>query len=381
MWKWRTGACGLAVLFVCGACADDDGPGGPNVPPGGFDNPGPIVSAGQGGGQAAGGVGLGGGGSGVGGTGLPPGTCADGVVRTRRVAPRVVLVLDGSCSMSTNYPANGQASATRCTDNQRGRWAALRNSLIHPESGVVTKLQSIVEFGVAVYGTQPSCPLPTAPVQPALNNLPMIQARIPSVQPGMYTPTGPALDWVYDNMIEAEGPDRRNTAQVVILATDGEPNSCGGGSGQVTTNYQPSIDAVRKGSAKGATTYVISLADASGPFHDHLQELANLGNPAANGSAMLYEPSSPAQLEANLSSLVGAAVSCEIELNGAVDPASACTGVVTLDGAVLGCNAPNGWALVDQSHIRLQGTACDTLKNNTDADVEARFSCTAFRPD
>jgi hypothetical protein len=132
---------------------------------------------------------------------------------------------------------------------------------------------------------------------------------------------------------------------------------------------------------KGAKTYVISLADATGPFHDHLQQLANLGDPAANGHAVLYEPASPAQLQANLQSLVGAAVGCEIELNGQVDAASACTGSVKLDGAALGCNQPDGWALIDPSHIRLQGKACEKLKAKNDASVEAAFSCTAFRPD
>ena len=373
MRKLRTVACGLALTWMCAACSggddDSDGSNGPgNGPGGGFDNPDPI--AGQSSGQG-----------GMAGTMLPPGTCANGLVVTTRVAPRVVLVLDGSCSMTTDYPANGKASATQCTDNQRGRWAALRRSLIDAQQGVVPKLQSVVEFGIAVYGTQPTCPLPTEPVRPALNNLAMIQARIPAVQPGMYTPTGPALDWVYDNMIEAAGPDRRSAAQVVILATDGEPNSCGSRGGQVTTNYQPSIDAVKKGTMKGATTYVISLADATGPFHDHLQELANLGNPAAEGRATLYEPASPDQLAQTLQSLVGSAVGCEIELNGSVAAAEACTGTVTLDGAALGCNHPDGWTLVDANHIRLQGKACEKLMTKTDAAVEAAFSCTAFRPD
>jgi hypothetical protein len=357
----------LAVLLVLSACGGDDKGKDPPVSPGMFDNPDPITD-GQGGGQA--------------GNGLPPGTCANGLVVATRVAPRVVLVLDGSCSMSTSYPANGAASATQCTNNANGRWSALRKALVDPQNGVVTKLQGVVEFGVVVFGTAPKCPIPGEPVRPALGNLAAIEANMPQVQPGMYTPTGPALDWVYDNLIEASGPDDRKGPQVVILATDGEPNACGGGrNGQVMANYQPSIDAVTKGTMLGAKTYVISLADSSGPFHDHLQQLANLGDPAANGAAVLYEPASPDQLTKNLMSLVGAAVGCEIELNGSVEASQACTGKVTLDGQALGCNDPNGWALVDASHIKLQGKACQKLTQNNDADVEAMFSCTAFRPD
>ena len=135
------------------------------------------------------------------------------------------------------------------------------------------------------------------------------------------------------------------------------------------------------GQAKGATTYVISLADATGPFHDHLQQLANLGNPAANGKATLYEPNTPQQLEDNLASLVTAAVGCDIELNGLVDPKYAHTGIVTLNGNPLGFNDPNGWTLLDERHIRLQGAACQTIMADDNANIQADFECTIFNPD
>ncbi|HKU38919.1 MAG TPA: vWA domain-containing protein, partial [Polyangiales bacterium] len=289
----------------------------------------------------------------------------------------------------TDYPANGMESATECTSNPRSRWTALRSALIDPQRGIVPKLEKVVAFGVVTFGTRGGCPIPGLPVRPGLNNGARIAQELPMVQPGQYTPTGPALDWVYDNWIEAQGPDDRGAAQIVILATDGEPNSCGGGNGgrmggmggQAMTNYQPSIDAVKKGTDKGATTYVISLADATGPFHDHLQELANLGNPAAAGKAQLYEPSSPDQLASALSTLVGAAVGCEIELNGSISRDDACSGTVTLDNMPLKCNDPNGWALIDERNIKLQGTACKHVMEKNDALVEASFTCSAFRPD
>lgn len=362
----RNAACMLTLLLVASACGSDER----KYPAldGSFDNPGAI--AGKGSAEA--------------GKGFLPGECANGLVTTSRVTPRVTLVLDGSCSMSTNYPGNGAQSATECTNNPTGRWAALRSALIDPQRGVVARLQSVVEFGVVVFGTAIRCPIPGSPVEPRLNNLQRITQLVPTVQPGMYTPTGAALDWVYDNLITASGgPDDKSGPQIVILATDGEPNSCGGGGGGRgnETNYQPSIAAVRKGTDKGATTYVISLADAAGPFHDHLQELANLGNPSANGNAMLYEPSSPEQLEANLQSLVSAAVGCELQLNGAVDTSQACSGSVKLQGAPLECNSPNGWTLIDERHIRIQGTACEKLTASPETLVEASFDCTVFRPD
>jgi hypothetical protein len=311
-------------------------------------------------------------------------SCANGLITATRVPPKVILVLDGSCSMSTNYPADGAQSASQCTRNARGRWTALRNALVGP-AGVVPKLDRAVAFGLVVYGTQPRCPIPGEAVSAALGNSARIQAGLPEVQPGMYTPTGPALDWVFDNLITALGPDARGAPQIVILATDGEPNSCAGaglgfGRGGVT-NYQPSIDAVKKGTQKGATTYVISLADATGPFHDHLQELANLGNPAANGKATLYEPASPDQLAKTLDMLSLAAVRCDIQLNGSILLDQACDGKVRLDGVELGCNDPNGWMPIDERNIRLLGNACDKLRSATDSAIEANFACTGFRPD
>jgi hypothetical protein len=373
---------GLLVCLIWVGCSEDK-PKGPPVDTDQFDNP--TTLSGRGGGGR---------GAGSSGSGFLDGSCANGRVNAARVPPKVILVLDGSCSMSTNYPANGAESSTECTANQTGRWTALRNALINPQNGVVPRLESAVAFGLIVYGTAPNCPIPGLPVRPMLGNLRRVTDQLPMVQPGMYTPTGPALDWVYENWIEAQGPDTNGAAQIVILATDGEPNSCGGGgdSGRGgrgnnmggmgnETNYQPSLDAVRKGTAKGATTYVISLADATGPFHDHLQELANLGNPLAGGAAQLYEPASPEQLAANLQSLAGGAVGCDIELNGAIAVAEACSGTVTLDGMPLTCNDPNGWRVIDERNIQLQGEACKRLMANNNASLEATFTCTAFRPD
>jgi von Willebrand factor type A domain len=312
--------------------------------------------------------------SGGGGAGVDIDDCATGIARTSRITPRVVLVLDGSCSMSTNYPANGERSATMCTQNPNGRWAAVRNALIG-QNGVVTRLDGVVEFGLAVFGTSPQCPIPATPIDPGLNNLQPIQAALPDVQPGMFTPTGLALDWVYDNMFSTADVDAEPGPQILILATDGEPNSCD----SADTNYQPSIDALNKGNMLGVTTYVISLADAAGEFHDHLQTLANIG--ANTDQATLYTPATPDDLEADLELLVGGAVGCDVALNGQVDTDHTCEGVVTLNGNPVPCNDKDGWILPDARHIRLQGKACDTLKASKTAELDADFPCGIFMVD
>ena len=314
----------------------------------------------------------GGGSAGAGSAPSGSANCPSGIARTSRTIPRVILLLDGSCSMSTSYPANGMRSASMCESNPNGRWTALRNALVDPQNGVIKKLEGLVEFGLAIFGTQPMCPIPADPIQPALNNFNAISGAFPDIQPGMYTPTGPALDYVYDNLIDTSvSPDRQKQPQIVVLATDGEPNSCD----NPNTNYQPSLDAVTKGAMLGAKTYVISLADMSGEFHDHLQTLADIG---AGGTGKLYTPGNPEELEADLEVLIGGQVGCDITLNGAVREGMECSATVKLDNDTLDCKGANGYVLTDPRHIRLQGSACDKLKSSPDAVLSATFPCGAF---
>ncbi len=371
-------AAGFCVLAVCAlGCSSSKTKGG-----GGSagSNPFGNVTTTSGGGGTGSGAGAG---TGNGATGVPgAGGCARGTAHASRVIPRVVLLVDGSCSMSSDYPSSGR-DATSCQANPNGRWAAIRKALIDPQTGVVTQLQGVVEFGLAVFGTQPTCPIPNNPVPLALNNLQAIQASLPDVQPGMFTPTGPALDWVYTNMFDLSAtPDQQVGPQLLVLATDGEPNDCTlmGGFGGGSTNFQPSIDAVTKGIGMGIRTSVISLAASNGQFHDFLQQLANIGAAVPQGgmNAPLYEPTTPDELAADLQLLIGGAVGCDVALNGSVVMGRECEGTVTINGNKIPCDSPDGWILPDPRHIRLQGSACDTLKSSPDALLDASFPCGVF---
>ena len=321
-------------------------------------------------GQAAAGLG-------AGGTGIPR-ACAEGMAQVSRVTPDVVLVVDGSCSMSTDYPSDG--STSNCQDNPNSRWSALRGALLDPTGGIVTRLAGVIRFGLVIFGTEPSCPLPLDVIDPALDNHASIDMGFPTVPPGMLTPTGATLDWVYENMADtSQVLDLDLGPQIVLLATDGEPNSCD----SFQTNYQPSIDAALKGQSKGITTYVISLASSAGEFHDHLQDLADIGAGGAQGSGTgtLYEPSTPEELAAELEILIGGVVGCDMALNGSVQAGSECLGEVALNGQPLGCGEPDGWILTDPRHIQLQGAACDQFKSSKDAQLRAAFPCDVFIPD
>jgi hypothetical protein len=356
-----------------GACGDDDdGESVIGTEKDPFNNApkGPLGAAGSG--SPSSGSGSTTAGSGSPGTGGP--NCPSGIARTSRVVPRVILVLDGSCSMSTPYPANGAPSATQCTNSQNSRWSALRNVLLG-DTGVVRELGAVAEFGMVIFGTQPDCPLTGEAIRPGLNNFEAINRAFPmNSPPGQYTPTGPALEYVYEELIDTMiDPDAKEGPQIVLLATDGEPNSCG----DAEPNYGPSVTAVTNSKNLGVPvlTYVVSLADATGPFHDHLQELANLG---VGGNGTLYSPNTPAELRAAIETLIGGAVGCDIALNGTVRTGEECKAKVTLDGQELECKGSNGWILTDPSHIRLQGSACEQFKAKPAAVLAANFACGTF---
>ena len=364
----------MALLMAAGACSGDDETIDPNEG-GGSSNFGNAPGSSG----ALPGTGAGKGGTSGGGTAGADGEpirnlCPDGQVRTTRSTPRVILVLDGSCSMSTPYPANGAPSATRCDNNPGTRWAALRDALIAPGTGVVDRLANVVEFGVLVFGTTGQCPLTTDPIDPALGNLAAISGSMPQSPPGMFTPTGMALDYVHDNMIKMQAPDAEFQPQIVVLATDGEPNSCDNANEQT---YQASVDAVTRIEALGVQTYVVSLADATGAFHDHLQQLADLGS--GTGSGILYEPTTPENLTADLETLVGGAVGCDLALNGEVAPGQECSGMIQLGGQPLKCHTD--YEVPDPRHITLVGQACDMLKGTPDTILTADFPCESFTVD
>ncbi len=298
--------------------------------------------------------------------------CAEASATPTRMAPKVVLLLDGSGSMEEPY-----------SDNE-SKWSAMRQAIVDPNDGVVSTMQALIEFGLVIYsGPRDSddCPIPGEVVGPALNNYTPIAEAFPQDQPGGSTPTGLALQLVCE-ALPGVAVDQR--PQYVILATDGEPNSCDRSGGRdEPPDYQSVVDAANFCCDKGVTLYVVSLASGRGSqdFQDHLQEVANIGACDGSAGAPVYSPQDPAQLSTDLGQLVGGAVTCDVLLDGSVVQGRECEGsVVTLNGRTLGCNDPDGWILVSENVIRLQGQACQEFTDNTDSVLTATFPCEVFVP-
>jgi hypothetical protein len=313
--------------------------------------------------------------------------CASTSIVANRVLPTVMLVVDGSTSMEMPYgslesgdggmPVDAGATAV----SNLTRWQAVREALVKPGVGVVPSLEGLVRFGMAVFGTNATCPLPLGTIPPELKNYAKINAGLPANPPGMFTPTGPALDMVADLLEDPTlAVDRVVGPQIVVLATDGEPNACNVDifTG-IVTDYAPSIAAAMKISKKHLKMYVVSVADAAGEFANHLQDMANIGQnmpQTMRPGAEVYYPANPAALAETLKTLIGAELSCDLALEGkGVKMGLECMGTVMLNGQNLECNGADGWSLVDETHIRLNGTACDMFKDAVDAKLSANFPC------
>ena len=314
-----------------------------------------------------------------------PDVCASVRVETHRVTPEVILLIDGSGSMVEPF---GSVS----------RWGALRTALLGPE-GVVPSLEPLVAFGMTVYSTpipMRGAPITTCPdlltVAPAIDNLTPIDASFPPRPSGGFTPTGEALQSVVDSLKASAAQTPHRGRRIIVLATDGEPNGCEAVTtlpvqtlldGRVPVSYAPSEAAVAAAQTADIDTYVVSLAPEltrNAQSRQHLQALANLGQGLERGAspgAEIFSPEDPAQLDRTLRSLVGSVVSCDLTLEGKLAVDQACDGEVRLNGEPLACAGADGWEVVDESTIRLRGTACEKWKREAKAVVEARFPCEA----
>jgi hypothetical protein len=314
--------------------------------------------------------------------------CASADLEASRIIPTVMLVIDGSGSMIENaYPASafdaGMAFPPPTVPTDKTRWAAIRRALVDPTDGVVPRLAGMVKFGLAIFASGPTndagvgtmCPFPLGIIDPAQDNAAAIVSAFPASAPGLYTPTGDALSQIAERLA---GVARAS----VILATDGDPNSCGAAGDPfttITTNYQPSLDAAEKLKAQQQRMYVISVGDDASAAH--LQQMANLGAGLArdaNPGAPFYLPDDPAALTSTFAMLLEQQLSCELVLSGSVKAGNECMGLVTLNGTALECTGADGWKLNDPTHIELSGTACQQFKAASSASVRATFPCSVL---
>lgn len=270
-------------------------------------------------------------------------TCASVTLDGTRVPPNVILLVDRSLSMTMNeFGSTGM-----------DRWEVLYDTLMNSTTGLVTRLQSQVRFGLVLYTSVlrgGTCPELIDVLPPALDARDAIDAVYSTNPPGGATPTGESLSLVVTDL---QGMTLPPGPTIILLATDGEPNTCAS-TMDMTGGQAMAIAAARAANTAGFPVYAIGVGtDVS---QANLSMISQAG-----GGGDAYSVNDPASLARDLEAIVGNVVSCTVTLNGMINPATACQGTVTLGGTVIPCNDPNGWVATDETHIELRGTACDQL--------------------
>lgn len=309
-----------------------------------------------------------GGGGGSTGSGGTNGVCADVEINLDKQIPSVVLLIDQSSSMNESFGGSD-------------RWQVLRTSLMDPDNGVVSTLQAQVRFGLALYsGRDGAAPCPAiTPVVPTIGNYAAIDAAYPAPTSAVIddTPTGESIDAASLMLKQVTELGQK----VIVLATDGVPDTCARPDPNDMAAQEVSIEAAQRAFQTGVFTFIISVGDEISDAH--LREMANVGQgyPRNESSNRFYRANNQAELAAAFQQIVEGVRSCAFALNGTVKAGGEADGSVRLNGTSLPLNDPNGWRLSSPTTIELQGTACETVKNADTVSLQASFPCGSIRID
>ncbi|MGE0401937.1 MAG: VWA domain-containing protein [Kofleriaceae bacterium] len=267
--------------------------------------------------------------------------------------PSILLVLDRSGSMDTDLGGVSRYDAMR---------AALTGT-----TGVVQTLQAKAYFGAGLYGCGAATTL-INPVPRALNNASAIDMYLNNNSPAGNTPTAEALTEA--RALFAATPPPAGSPPVIVLATDGEPNSCNGGLSQAQANAN-SVAAAAAAYAAGIPVYVLAMNQNS----QHFQDVANAGQGWQTGQPNItyYPTTNAADLAAAFQTIINGVISCDLSLTATIDDGQAMNGVVVVNGVTLTYGVD--WILVNGDTIRVQGGACQQLKNTMNPMVSATFPC------
>jgi hypothetical protein len=300
----------------------------------------------------------------LGGGGSDTGSCADADVKFEPQIPTVLLLIDQSGSMTEEFGG---------TD----RWEAVYDVLLDPQSGIVAELEGQVRFGMALYTSFDGdegreCPVITA-TAPALDNYAAIAASYEASQPEDETPTGESIAAVTPTLVM--DPSEGN--KIIVLATDGEPDTCAEPNPQ--NGQDESVAAAADAFAQGVRTYVISVgADVS---DQHLQDVANAGAGVGPGDpdAPFYKADDAQALAEAFAVIVDGVRDCKLSLDGKVADGEEDQCMVLVNGMSVPFGGDDGWQLNDPSEVELVGDACDAIQNG-EVQVSIKCACGVVEP-
>ena len=290
------------------------------------------------------------------------GDCAEVEVEIEPVPPTVVVLVDRSWSMTKDFAGTE-------------RWGAVYRTLMHPDTGVVARLDTQIRFGLTLYTSKNGnvggeCPILTE-VTPQLGNAAEIDDLLAAKVPIDEGPTGESLELTAQSLAELDlhGP------KAIVLATDGEPDTCA--QPNPDEGQALALQAAASAYDLGIETFVVSVGDEVS--EEHLQQMANVGvgrSVQASEPAPYYKALDAEELVAAFEDVVTALVRCDATIEGVVDLDQACRGTVTLDGETLECGVD--FELADQSTLLLLGDACESLKSGGTHELQGSWPCDAI---
>lgn len=377
-------ACGKDDAPTCraGACGGSGSAAGSGGGSGGNFNPDPNNPTPTGGASGASGLG------GFGGGPDPNGVCEIIRADADPQVPDMMIALDRSGSMTEGR-----------------RWAPSVSAL----KRVTMELQSQISFGLAMFPAPPPDPSMvigdafacfTAPDPQMCLDAINAQACAPG---GIVTPVaidnGAAIGMVLDQTIPGGGtptpetlqtlvtafanqtfdPDSLPPVKYVLLVTDGQPTCPTGMGADVTPeDIDASNAAMDALTAAGVKTYVIGY-DTNTPGNEALaQVLDGFAQRGGTGDTMHRPVEDEDSLLAVLQSIASELVSCSYVLDSA--PSRADFVRVLLDGTQINLNDPNGWMLVGDRTVEVQGAACEQLRSAGSHSIEVSVQCSVVSP-
>jgi len=301
--------------------------------------------------------------------------CERKQIALRPSVPTVALLIDQSISMMSAF-----------SDSQ-SRWSTVREALMDPNNGVVAQLEDTTRFGLALYTNAPDfaqCPNLAVVAELVTGNHAAIDAVFQAQEPSGKTPTGDALSAITPTMAAFSEPGPK----LIILATDGRPDSCEAPGEFDSSAQEKTTDAVAAAYQQGVETITISIGNALTQTFE--QDMANAGMglpvPAAEQCAEdesadsaecapTYQPQDKQALIDTFKQVIEDKRACSFELDGEVVAGSECEGTITLDGKELACEGPDGYEIHGGKLIEFRGASCELLKTDDQAKPSATFAC------
>ena len=290
--------------------------------------------------------------------------CPSAEVQFEPVVPTVILLIDQSGSMTAGF-------------DDSNRWDVVREALIDPATGVIAALENDVRFGLALYtsnggGAPDVCPV-LVEEDPIVGGLVAITASYEGESPTGDTPTGDSIDVV----AAALAADMTDGPKIIVLATDGEPDTCEVPNPQ--EGQEEAVTAAENAYTDGIETFVISVGnDVS---EAHLQDMANAGTGWMPGDpdAPFYVPSDADAMVAAFEEIINGARSCVLTLDSAILPGQGDQGTVTVNGVEITFDDPDGWRVNSPTEIEILGASCDAIQEGN-VEVTVEFTCAAIVP-